>query len=60
MTLKMQKKLLNNIVEKMKDPMNLEAVNFRNVDRKKEKEKTQAVNQVLGRIHTNQSLKQTC
>ena len=32
--------------------MNLEAVNLRNVDRKKVKEKTQAVNQVLSRIHT--------
>ena len=31
----------------MKDPMNLEVVNLRNVDRKNMKEKTQAVNQVL-------------
>ena len=32
------KKILNNTVEKMKDPMNLEMVNLRNVDRKKVKE----------------------
>ena len=36
----------------MKDPMNVEAVNLRNVDRKKVKQKTQAVHQVLSRIHT--------
>ena len=46
------KKILNNIVEKMKDSINLEMVNQRNVDRKKVKEKTKAVNQVLRRIHT--------
>ena len=46
------KKVLTNLVKKMKDPLNLEAVNLRNVDRKKVKEKTQAVNQVLSRIHT--------
>ena len=34
------KKILTNIVEKMKYPMNLEAVNLRNLDRKKVKEKT--------------------
>ena len=45
------KKVLTNLVKKMKDPLNLEAVNLRNVDRKKVKEKTQAVNQVLSRIH---------
>ena len=38
--------------EKMKDPMNFEGVNLRNVDRKKVKQKTQAVNQMLSRIHT--------
>ena len=36
----------------MKDPINFEAVNLRNVDRKKVKEKTQAVNEVLSWIHT--------
>ena len=46
------KKVLTNLVKKMKDPLNLAAVNLRNVDRKKVKEKTQAVNQVLSRIHT--------
>ena len=38
MTLMKIKKILSNTVEKMKDPMNLEMVNFRNVDRKKVKE----------------------
>ena len=46
------KKILTNMVQKMKDPINLEAVNLRNVDRKKMKEKPQAVNQVLSWIHT--------
>ena len=32
------KNILNNTVEKMKDIMNLKAVNLRNVDRKKVKE----------------------
>ena len=36
----------------MKDPMNLLAVNLRNVDRKKMQQKRQAVNQVFSRIHT--------
>ena len=47
------KKILNNIVKRMKDPVNLEAVKSRNVDRKKlRRKKTQAVNQVLAGIHT--------
>ena len=36
----------------MKDPKNLEVVNLTNLDRKKVREKTQAVNQVLSWIHT--------
>ena len=35
------KMILTNIVEKMEAPMNLEAVNLRNVDREKVKEKHQ-------------------
>ena len=37
--MKMQKNILSNIVEKIKILMNLKAVNFRNVDRKKAKRK---------------------
>lgn len=37
--MKMQKNILSNIVEKIKNLMNLKAVNFRNVDEKKLKEK---------------------
>ena len=43
--------VLNDIVEKIKDPTNLEAVNPRSVDREKVKKKTQAMNQMLSRIH---------
>ena len=46
------KMILTNIVEKMEAPINLEAVNLRNVDREKVKEKTPTVNQMLSRIHT--------
>lgn len=37
--MKMKKNILSNIVEKIKNLMNLKAVNFRNVDRKKAKRK---------------------
>ena len=46
------KKIRTNIIEKMKGPMNLEVVHLINVDRKKVKKKTQAVNRVLSHIHT--------
>ena len=35
----------------MKDPMNLELVNLKSLNRKKVKEKTQSVNQALSEIH---------
>ena len=46
------KKIRTNIIEKMKGPMNLEVVHLINVDRKKVKKKTQAVNRVWSHIHT--------
>ena len=38
----------------MKEPVNLEMVNLRNIDRKKVEEDTQAVKHVLSWIHTKQ------
>ena len=52
MTLMKMPKVLNNIVEIIKDSMNLEAINLRNVYRKMVQEKTQAANQVMSQIHT--------
>lgn len=54
------KKILNNIVEKMKEPMNLEVFNLGNVDKKKVEEKTQETNQVLSRIHTEPITETNC
>ena len=42
------KKILNNIVKRMKDPMNLEAVNSRNVDRKKLRKKNASSKSSVG------------